>query len=141
MIGLKTFVQDIVIILAFLGIYTGFQFDLINDEYAISKFIRATLLYMILFGIPMYLCFAFSIRLLRSNILLLLLSCMIVLGNVFLSMYAASEQGMDYTLGGKVIYADGKITLYGFLHKLVSPFLFLVFYAIFRLVKFRFSEN
>ncbi len=80
--------------------------------------------------IPMYAILWITLRKIKSQLLFCAASWIAwVIYPVLLLINNNPESNLTYKIGGKPIYLEGDLTLYGFFYKLQNPFFFLALYA------------
>lgn len=111
----------------------------------VESLLRATLLYSIVYGIPIYLCHALGVRLLKSNLIYFILTVTLASAYIIFSVMGAAKGHLTYeiknltilmhSVGDLTIYLNGKLTPAGLVYKMINPFSCAVIYASFKILK------
>ena len=128
---MRIFFKDTLLISSLIVGYTMLETIL---TFNFDDLFKALVFNLIVYLLPMYLVYIFCTRAIKSEKLLFIASLVLAMLPTLVQILANNNPAYTHTVDGRALFADGKITLYGFLLTTATPLLMLPVYALHKII-------
>ncbi len=127
----KPYMKDAIAIAAMIVLYNVCIFIAYDTLRYINEYkVIWALMGGVVVFVPMYAILWITLRKIKSQMLFCAVSWIAwAIYPLILLLNNNPDSNLTYKIGGKAVYLEGDLTLYGFFYKLQNPFFFLALYA------------